>query len=179
MCFNYAWYLPSPPFQVNLCLFVLAVQLCKSHYMDWITLKPKLLKCPNRIILAAKSSVSSSPRQSHTAPALPKIFFILPGNSSLWELQMLSRRVSEQDVAGVPQTTSPSEHVPACPVKPLLLCQVGWEPTLSSYVSLAPAHPQNKTIQVYSVCQAHSHIKGYCSSTTFIIQLWSPWGIPK
>lgn len=34
-------------------------------------------------------------------------------------------------------------------------------------------------VQVYSVCQAYLHVKMYCSSISFIIQLWIPWGIPK
>lgn len=38
-CFNYVscLYLSSLPFQVSLCLFVLEIKMCKSHYMDWIT----------------------------------------------------------------------------------------------------------------------------------------------
>lgn len=91
-----------------------------------------------------EQSISSVPRQKDTAPALPKIFFLHPGNSSLWELQTLSQRGSEQGAAGAPPTISPSGHGPASPLQQHLLCQMGWEPTLSSYVSLAPAHPQTK-----------------------------------
>lgn len=38
---------------------------------------------------------------------------------------------------------------------------------------------ENKVVQVYSVCQAYLHVKMYCSSISFIIQLWIPWGMPK
>lgn len=57
---------------------------------------------------------------------------------------------------------------------------MGWELTLSSYsFSLAPAQLKIKMVQVYSVCQALLHIKMFRSSLSFIIQLWTPWGIPK
>lgn len=38
---------------------------------------------------------------------------------------------------------------------------------------------ENKMVQVYSVCQTHLHIKVFCSSISFIIQLWMPWGTQK
>lgn len=107
------------------------------------TLKPKQLKCQNRIILSAKIK-TPPPRHKQTVPALPKIFFLHLGNSSVWELQKLSQHISKQVVAGGPETVSPPKHVPTSTSKQHIPCQMGWEPMLSSHISLAPAHPPQK-----------------------------------
>lgn len=116
--------------------------------MKWIIpplWNPKLLKHQNGLIQAAKSKVSSFfSRQKHTTPTLPKTYFLHPGNSSLWELEMLSLHKLQQGLVGAPQTISVSEHTRVSPLKQHFLCQMGLEPTLSSLVSLATAQPQTK-----------------------------------